>query len=120
MLMYLLIALNVGIFLILLALFAKQLLSGLSQSRLEQTQHSADLKEQLQQAFANHRSRFDERQMETLKILQDTLQKGVQDNREQVKEALNDYAKELGKRVEQLTQTTENKLKEITRMLKSA
>jgi DNA recombination protein RmuC len=48
-----------------------------------------------------------------LKILQDTLQQGVQENRREVKEALTDYASELGKRVDQLTQTTENKLKEI-------
>ena len=78
----------------------------LSQSRLEH-----------EQAFANHRSRFDERQMETLKILQDTLQKGVQENRTQVKEALLDHSKELGKRVDQLTQTTETKLKEINQQV---
>src|SRR3990167_3426948 len=81
--------------------------------RLEQTQQSGELKEQLQQAFANHRARFDERQLDTLKILQDTLQKGGQESRQQVKEALTEYANELGKRVDQLTQTTEIKLKEI-------
>ncbi len=89
----------------------------LSHARLEQTQQAAELKEQLQQAFANHRARFDERQLETLKILQDTLVNGTQQNREQVKEALNDYAKELGKRVDQLTQTTESKLKEINQQV---
>lgn len=89
------------------------ILEKLSQFRIEQTQQAGNLKEQLQEAFSNHRSRFDERQMETLKILQDTLQKGVQENRLQVKEALTDYAQELGKRVDQLTQTTETKLKEI-------
>lgn len=85
----------------------------LNYSRLEQGQQSAGLKAELQQAFAQHRSRFDERQLETLKILQDTLNKGVTDNRQQVKEALADYAKELGTRVDQLTLTTETKLKEI-------
>lgn len=89
----------------------------LSHFRVEQTQHAAELREQLQQAFGAHRSRFDERQLETLKILQDTLQKGVQDNRQQVKEALSDYAKEMGKRVDQLTQTTEMKLKEINQQV---
>lgn len=89
----------------------------LNNSRVEQTQQAGDLKEQLQQAFANHRSRFDERQLETLKILQDTLQKGTQDNRQQVKESLTDYATELGKRVDQLTQTTETKLKEINQQV---
>ena len=85
----------------------------LSASRMEQAQHSADLKEQLQQAFANHRARFDERQLESLKILHDTLQKGVVENRQQVKESLTDYAKELGARVEHLTKTTDERLKEI-------
>lgn len=93
------------------------ILVKLSHSRLEQTQQSSELKEQLQSAFSNHRARFDERQLETLKILQDTLQKGVQDNRQQVKEALSDYAKELGTRVDQLTQTTENKLREINQQV---
>lgn len=101
----------------LLAFLFKQLqhamLSSLSNARLEQTQKSAELKEQLQDSFAQHRSRFDERQMEILKILQDTLQKGVQENRQQVKEALTDYAKEMGTRIDQLTKTTETKLKEI-------
>jgi DNA recombination protein RmuC len=89
----------------------------LSNTRLEQTQHSADLKEQLQQSFANHRARFDERQIDSLKLLQDTLVKGAQDSRQQVKEALTDYASELGKRVDQLTQTTEAKLKEINQQV---
>lgn len=93
------------------------ILVKLSHARLEQSQQSGELKEQLQEALASHRHRFDERQLETLKILQDTLQKGVQDNRQQVKEALADNAKELGSRVDQLTQTTENKLKEINQQV---
>lgn len=159
MLIYAIIALNAGTFIVLLALLIKQWLANsgsqrletqlsqlakqtqnteqqlrenllvnlanlqqviaekLSHSRLEQTQHSGELKEQLQQAFANHRARFDERQLEALKILQDTLQKGVQDNRLQVKESLSDHAKELGQRVDQLTQTTETKLKEINQQV---
>lgn len=88
-------------------------LEKLSLGRVEQTQKAAELKEQLQIAFTQHRTSFDERQMETLKILHDTLQKGGQENRQQLKDALLDYAKELGDRVHQLTQVTENKLKEI-------
>lgn len=93
------------------------ILEKLSNTRIQQNQQSSELKEQLQQAFANHRARFDERQMDALKILQDTLQKGVQENRQHVKEALTDYATELGKRVDQLTQTTENRLKEINQQV---
>ncbi|VVC76224.1 DNA recombination protein RmuC [Aquicella siphonis] len=93
------------------------ILVKLSHARLEQTQQSGELKEQLQQAFASHRARFDERQMDTLKVLQDTLQKGVQENRQQVKESLTDYAKELGARVSLLAQTTETKLQEINQQV---
>lgn len=69
------------------------------------------------QAFADHRARFDERQIESLKILQDTLLKGMQDSRSHVKEALIDYANDLGKRVENLTQTTDSRLKEINQQV---
>src|SRR3990167_7959473 len=62
-------------------------------SRLEQTQQLAKLTDQLQQAFSEHRSRFDERQLESLKILHDTLQNGVQDTRKHVKEALTPFCK---------------------------
>ncbi len=125
-----LLGLNVGILCLVLFIFIRQFLfdnsiselkhaiaEKLGQGRLEMAEQSATLKEQLQEAFANHRSRFDERQMETLKILQDTLHKGVQENRLQVKEALADHAKELGRRVDQLTLTTEAKLKEINQQV---
>ena len=77
----------------------------------------SDARIQQQQALNEHRARFDERQLEALKILQDTLQKGVQDTRLSVKEALNDYAKELGKRVDGLTNTTDLRLKEINQQV---
>src|SRR3990167_2077110 len=93
--------------------FQQNIFEKLNHFRLEQTQQAAELREHLQQAFSQHRNRFDERQLETLKILHDSLQKGVQESRQQVKEALTDYAAELGKRLEHLTQTTETKLKEI-------
>lgn len=125
-LMQVLIGLNAGILFILLLLLIKEVILGIShkkrdfelksnliQTQMDQIERSAQLREQLQQSFAEHRARFDERQFETLKILQDTLVKGVQENRQQLKESLTDYAKELGKRVEQLTHTTETKLKEI-------
>lgn len=80
----------------------ENILERLGESRVQQ-----------QQAFNEHRSRFDERQLEALKILQDTLQKGVLDTRLNVKESLNDYAQQLGKRVDALTQTTDLRLKEI-------
>ncbi|OGT59416.1 MAG: recombinase RmuC [Gammaproteobacteria bacterium RIFCSPHIGHO2_12_FULL_42_10] len=70
-----------------------------------------------EKSFYEHRARFDERQLETLKILQDTLQKGVQENRQQLQTALADHAETLGKKVKELTETTENKLKEINHLV---
>jgi len=67
------------------------ILEKLSNSRIEQTQQS----------------------LESLKILHDTLQKSTQENRQQVKEALHDYGKDMGTKVDKLTETTEKKLKEI-------
>lgn len=55
--------------------------------------------------------------MESLKLLQDTLQKGVHDSRSQVKEALADYAKDLGTRMNDLTKATEGKLREINQQV---
>jgi DNA recombination protein RmuC len=72
---------------------------------------------QQQQALNEHRSRFDERQLETLKILQDTLQQGICETRKNVKESLMDYSQELGKRVDGLTQTTDYRLKEINQQV---
>jgi DNA recombination protein RmuC len=77
----------------------------------------SDSRVQQQQAFTEHRARFDERQMESLKILQDTLQTGMQATRMNVKESLNDYAEQLGKKVEGLTQTTDLRLKEINQQV---
>lgn len=51
--------------------------------------------------------------LQTLKILQDTLIQGFNETRHQVKEALKDYSGDLTKRVEALTNTTEARLKEI-------
>jgi len=51
--------------------------------------------------------------LQTLKILQDTLQQGFQETRSQVKEALKDYADDVGKHVITLTNTTDLRLKEI-------
>jgi DNA recombination protein RmuC len=84
----------------------ESVLSKLNEAQLQQ-----------QQSLNDHKSRFDERQMEALKILQDTLQKGVYDTRHNVREALTDYANQLGKRVESLTQTTDARLKEINQQV---
>ena len=73
-----------------------------------------------QQAFNEHRARFDERQMETFKILHDMLQSGMHETRQNVKESLAEYANILGKRVEALTQTTDSRLKKLINKSKNA
>ncbi len=55
--------------------------------------------------------------LQTLKILQDTLHQGFQETRLQVKEALNDYSTDMGKRVDNLTNTTDVRLKEINQQV---
>ncbi|MCD6038915.1 MAG: rmuC [Gammaproteobacteria bacterium] len=48
-----------------------------------------------------------------IKILQDTLEKGIQETRTQVKEALTHSSETLGQRVDSLTAITDARLKEI-------
>lgn len=137
MLIYIIIALSGSTALILLLTFIKQLFSGtraekaslriseqMSQLEKDNQLNNQQLRENLlvnfntlQQAILEKlsTSRIEQTQqsLESLKLLHDTLQKGVQENRQQVKEALNDYAREMGTRVDKLTETTESKLKEI-------
>lgn len=77
----------------------------------------ARFKSELFNFFADYRQRFEQRQFESLKILQDTLHQGVQETRLQVKTSLLDYASELGKRVDNLTIMTEQKLKDISQQV---
>jgi DNA recombination protein RmuC len=72
-----------------------------------------NLQEAVVEKFGQARVEQLQQTMESLKMLHDTLQKGVQDSRQQVKEALSDYAKELGTRISDLTKTTEEKLRDI-------
>ena len=95
------------------AILQSTITEKMHKSQIEQTQQFAAVQEQLQRAFAEYRARFDERQLEALKILHDTLQKGAEETHKHVKEALTDYAQVVGRRVEQLTETTDQRLKEI-------
>ncbi len=89
----------------------------LNQFQLQHSEALSHFKEQLQQAFFEQCARFDKHQLESLKILQDTLQNGMNETRAQVKEALMDYGQSINKRVEQLTQTTDQRLKEINQQV---
>ena len=63
--------------------------------------------------FLLFRQQSKQQDLQTLNILQNTLQKSIQETRTTMKESLSEYAQELGKRVEVLTNTTESRLKEI-------
>ena len=63
------------------------------------------------------RQQTKQQDLHTLKILQDTIQSGMHLSRQEVKNALTDYASELGKKVEALTLTTDHRLKEINQQV---
>lgn len=116
MLTYALIGINVLTLLTLITIFfklAKQTQSSEQQQRENLLVRLGGVQEAIVEKFGQSRIEQMQQTMESLKMLQETLQKGVQDSRQQVKEALSDYAKELGTRVNELTKTTEEKLREI-------
>ncbi len=67
-----------------------------------------------QQAQQQQRTQFDQHQLLALKTLQESMQHGMADVRRQVTEALAQHATHLNQRVEQLTQSTDQRLKEIS------
>jgi DNA recombination protein RmuC len=60
------------------------------------------------------RQRFDQHQIHSLTVIQDSLQKGLQEVRVQISNNLNQYAEHLGKRMDDLTQEVQRRLKEIS------
>lgn len=109
--------------------FKLELHNDLSQQLLEarekQLQRLADMQQQLSERLAQfseitqntlnqHREKFEQRQLETLKLQQDSLTQGMTEVRRQVTDALVRNGDDLGKRVDALTQNTDLKLKEIS------
>ncbi len=70
--------------------------------------------EVLQSGLNKHRESFDERQLHALKIQQENLTQGMVEVRQQVTEALTLNGNELGKKVDSLTRSTDERLKEIS------
>jgi len=70
--------------------------------------------ETLQAGLNKHRESFDARQLEALKTQQENLTQGMGEVRKQVSEALLQNGNELGKRVDALTRSTDERLKEIS------
>lgn len=74
-------------------------LTMLNDSRAQEQRHFVELKAQLQQEFNGHRQLFDQHQLQGLKLLQDSMQQGMQT---------------IGQHVDKLTLATEQKLREIS------
>ncbi|RDH82399.1 MAG: DNA recombination protein RmuC [endosymbiont of Galathealinum brachiosum] len=70
--------------------------------------------ELLQQGLNKHRESFDARQLDSLKVQQENLTQGMGEVRKQVTEALVNNGNELGKKVDALTRSTDERLKEIS------
>ena len=80
----------------------------------QQTEGFSKFSEATQNTLHQHRLSFEERQMKTLKLQQDSLTQGMSEVRKQVTEALSQHGDELGKRVETLNKTTDDRLKGIS------
>jgi len=61
-----------------------------------------------------HRQRFDEHQIKSLTLIQDSLSKAMTEVREQVSVTLKQHTDQLGARVDKLTEQTQDRLKEIS------
>ena len=84
----------------------------------EMVEHQSDrfsrFSEGTQNTLHQHRQAFEERQLETLKIQQENLSQGMNNIQQQVTDALTRYGDELGKRMDALSQTTDQRLKDIS------
>ena len=70
--------------------------------------------EVLQSGLNKNRESFDARQLDALKTQQENLTQGMGEVRKQVTEALTQNGNELGKKVDSLTRSTDERLKEIS------
>ncbi len=74
----------------------------------------ADLKHQLSRLLGEHQTRFEQRQGEAIKTLNESLQTGMTQSQQQVNESLSRNIEGLMKQVNQLTEKTDLRLKEIS------
>lgn len=88
------------------------------QDRLRQQDSQREIITQLikaqQQEQQEQRHRFDEHQINSLKLIQDSLTKGMNEVRNQVANMLQQNFETLGKRVDKLTEETRQRLNEIS------
>ena len=90
----------------------------LIQEQLKQQNAQREIIQQLikeqQQEQQTQRQRFDEHQINSLKLIQDSLSQAMNEVRNQVANILNQHFETLGKQVDKLTDATQLRLKEIS------
>ena len=92
----------------------KAISDSLAEGRLAQQRESSQLRESLEAALNRHREVSEQHQREALKGQQEALTSGMAAMAKQVSEAFRSSSDELGRRVEGLTRTTDNRLQEIS------
>ena len=92
----------------------KAVVEMLSEGRIAQQEKLTEMREGLQATLTKQRENFDQHQLDAMKTQQETVRAGMIDVRKQVNESLSQYASELGKRVDGLTESTDKRLKEIS------
>jgi len=93
---------------------SNKLLEQHEENRLQLFKTLFEFKEQLHKQFTEHRKEFDMHQINNLKVLQESLQKGIGNLREEISATLKRNTETIDKRVEKLTENTELRLKEIS------
>jgi DNA recombination protein RmuC len=86
----------------------------LGQQKLELVQNLAALRERVTSAMSDHRTAFEERQAHAQQSLHESLRTGFQGLNSQLGETLQRNASELGQRVDALTRSTDERLREIS------
>lgn len=82
--------------------------------KMEQAEAGARLREELRAVHADQNTRFEQRQAEAIQQLNESLQSGMTNVQKQIGETLTRNSDELGKRMDGLTQKTDQRLQEIS------
>ena len=85
----------------------------LADLKMEQAETGARLREELRAIHADQSTRFEQRQTEAIKQINESLQTGMTHIQKQVGETLTRNSDELGKRMDGLTLKTDQRLQEI-------
>lgn len=85
-----------------------------AQLRERLTSSFAEFREELRTILSEHNTRFEQRQAETSKTLSESMQTGITNLQKQIGDYLNRYSEDLGKRMEILTNKTDERLQQIS------